>query len=257
MTAGPNPSGQAVPEGPFQPGAEGPFQPGAAPPPEEAPTPPLHVAPASGAPAAVQTSMHGAGNDRCPSCGAHMAIDQRYCLECGSRRGDPRLPFMDAVVFMDAVRQPQGAAAASPPPPPEKRQRLSPNASLIAGVATLVLAIGVGVLIGRSGEGSSSSNNTPPVIKVENGGGSGAATTAPENGAEPKGEGTAKPGKSTKNSAKAKASTGNSGTTKATEEVFKPNPKVHIAPPTVKKGGACEEGTAGCEHGKFKGNFFE
>ena len=47
--------------------------------------------------------MVAAGGDQCPNCGASMAPDQRYCLECGHRRGDPRLPFMDAVVFMDAV----------------------------------------------------------------------------------------------------------------------------------------------------------
>jgi hypothetical protein len=32
-----------------------------------------------------------------------MLPDQRYCLACGARRGDPRLPFMDAVVLMDAM----------------------------------------------------------------------------------------------------------------------------------------------------------
>ena len=50
--------------------------------------------------------------EQCPSCGKPMATDQRYCLECGSRRGDPRLPFMDAVVFMEASKQPERPAAA-------------------------------------------------------------------------------------------------------------------------------------------------
>ena len=47
-----------------------------------------------------------------------MAADQRYCLECGQRRGDPRLPFMDAVVLMDTVVK--GPRQAAPPPPPKK-----------------------------------------------------------------------------------------------------------------------------------------
>ena len=29
-----------------------------------------------------------------------------------------------------------------------------------------------------------------------------------------------------------------------------------LPPPTVKKGGKCESGAAGCEDGKFTGNFF-
>ena len=103
--------------------------------------------------------MAAASGDQCPSCGAHLAADQRYCLECGQRRGDPRLPFMDAVVFMDAVKRPRDAA---PPPLPRERQpRMSANASLIAGVGTLVLAIGVGVLIGRSGDNGHRPPRTP------------------------------------------------------------------------------------------------
>jgi hypothetical protein len=224
---------------------------------------PLHqvaAEPGSAATPALQTSTR---SDQCPGCGAHMTRDQRYCLECGSRRGDPRLPFMDAVVFMESVKQPQGAPAATavaPPPPPEKRSRMSANASLIAGVATLVLAIGVGVLIGRTGnESGSTASNTPPVIKVEGGAGGGTETATSESGGAESGSAgdAAKPGKASKSAAKAKASTGSSGTSKATEEVFKPTNGVKLPPPTAKKGASCEEGTAGCEGGKFEGNFFE
>src|SRR6188472_1980390 len=98
-----------------------------------------------------------------------MAADQRYCLECGQRRGDPRLPFMDAVVLMDAVKRPRQAA---PPPPKKKRTGVSPNAALIAGVGTLLLALGIGVLIGRSGNHDvASTTPAPQVIKVGGGGG--------------------------------------------------------------------------------------
>ncbi|HEX2393274.1 MAG TPA: hypothetical protein VHI77_10180 [Solirubrobacterales bacterium] len=215
------------------------------------------------APAATPALQASMRNDQCPSCGVQMSRDQRYCLECGGRRGDPRLPFMDAVVFMEAVKQPQGgpaAAAAPAAPPPEKRSRMSANASLIAGVATLVLAIGVGVLIGRTGnESGSTASNTPSVIKVEGGAGGGAETATSE-GARAESTatgGSAKPGKASKSAAKAKASTGSSGTSKATEEVFKPKSGIKLPPPTAKKGASCEEGTAGCEGGKFEGNFFE
>ena len=119
----------------------------------------------------MTASIEGSG-ERCPTCQAPLAADQRYCLECGNRRGDPRLPFMDAVVFMEAVKGPAEAPAPPPPPSDRKAQGISANAALIAGIATLVLAIGVGVLIGRSGDNGSATaaNQTPQIIKV--GGGS-------------------------------------------------------------------------------------
>jgi hypothetical protein len=190
-----------------------------------------------------------------------MLPDQRYCLACGVRRGDPRLPFMDAVVFMDAIKQPQPAAAAATPasPPADHRPWMSANASLVAGVATLVLAIGVGVLIGRSGDsGSNAAAPAPQVIRVGGGEESATASTAKAN------EGSATAGKggksqsASKTKAKAKAETGKSGASKATEEVFEPAPGVKIAPPEQKIGGECDPSVAGCgKNGKFEGNFFE
>jgi hypothetical protein len=130
---------------------------------------------------------------------------------------------------------------------------MSANASLIAGVGTLVLAIGVGVLIGRSGENgpSTAANATPQIIRV---GGSGEETATAATGGGKRST-ASKSGKS-KKSAKAKAATGSSGTTKAAEEVLKPAGDVKLPPPTVQKGGKCESGAAGCESGKFTGNFF-
>jgi hypothetical protein len=190
-----------------------------------------------------------------------MLADQRYCLECGHRRGDPRLPFMDAVVFMDAAKQPPASAdAAATTPPPDRRPFMSANASLIAGVATLVLAIGVGVLIGRSGDsGSNSAAQAPQVIRV---GGAGEAETASASKAN---EGTAtgakaagKSSSASKKKAKAKTETGSSGATKATEEAYKPAAGVHFAKPEQKLGGECDPSVAGCsKSGKFEGNFFE
>jgi hypothetical protein len=179
-----------------------------------------------------------------------MAADQRYCLACGHRRGDPRLPFMDAVVFMDAAKQPPQAAA-PPPPPSAQRPRISANASLIAGIATLVLAVGVGVLIGRSGENSAAPvAATPQVIKV--GGGTEPESTTPTETGKAKGsKGT------TKKTTPKEESEATAAAEKATEEVYPAAPGVNLAKPgSVQKGGACETGTAGCENGKFEGNFF-
>lgn len=233
-----------------------------APSPQSVPAPlasaPVAASPAPATPGAstappVQPSMVASnGGDQCPSCGAHVAADQRYCLECGHRRGDPRLPFMDAVVFMDAVKRPRDA---TPPPPRERRPRISANASLIAGVGTLVLAIGVGVLIGRSGDsGASPAASLPPqVIKVGGGPETASTATTGEAGKNAKG----KSGDSgTSKGAKAKSETGSSGTTKAAEEVLKPSGDVKLPPPTVQPGGQCESGATGCKDGKFNGNFF-
>lgn len=216
-------------------------------PPAPAPVPPTDPA------TQVTTSMMATSGDQCPTCKAHMAADQRYCLNCGHRRGDPRLPFMDAVVFMDAVNRPRDAATPPTPPPSDRTPRMSANASLIAGIATLVLAIGVGVLIGRSGESSAPTAAAPAtqVIKVGGGGEEEAAPATPETGGAGKGKGKSGTAKKTQD----KSEAGATGASKATEEILKP--KVPQAKPEAQVGEKCEQGTAGCgKSGKFEGNFF-
>jgi hypothetical protein len=242
-------------------------------------TEPLHIAPPSAQPEAggvapdhsVPPSAVGpTANDACPTCGTRMAPDQRYCLSCGHRRGDPRLPFMDAVVFMDAVKrpgQPEVAAAAPAPPSDSGRSGFSPQTTLIAGVATLVLAVGVGVLIGRGGNNDSTpvANSQPQIIKVGGGesGGEEAeeATTGRGKEAGGKGANKAKGGKSAKGGkAKEKApevEEGENGGSKAAQEVLHTAPGVKEAKPQVEVGEKCEKGTAGCsESGEFNGSFF-
>lgn len=218
--------------------------------PEVAPPEPGPTAVPSHAPA-PPTEIHAAAaiqsGDNCASCGAPMAGDQRYCLTCGQRRGDPRLPFMDAVVLMEAVRQPGGQA---PPPPPKRKRSVSPNAALIAGVATLLLALGIGVLIGRSGHQEvAQTAAAPQVIKV---GGDGEETTANPEGAATTGGKGAKAKTKKQKAAAEKAAEAHP----AAEEVIKPTNGVKLAPPTVKPGDKCEAGAAGCENGEFTGNFF-
>jgi hypothetical protein len=209
------------------------------------------------------------GNDSCPNCGARMASDQRYCLNCGHRRGEPRLPFMDAVVFMESMNAPGGAAGTPPPPPPSEPRssnRMNANAALIAGVATLVLAIGVGFLIGRSGHENSSGNAAPQVIKVEGGTGGGESTegaseestgteaSGANKGASGKPAIKAKGNKATKKAEKG-ATEGANGQTQAVEEVL--HSEGPQAKPEAQVGEACEQGTPGCSKGgEFNGNFF-
>lgn len=177
-----------------------------------------------------------------------MVSDQRYCLNCGQRRGDPRLPFMDAVVLMDAVNKP--AQASPPPPKKKKRSGVSPNAALIAGVGTLLLALGIGVLIGRSGHQEVAQTSSAPIV-IHSGGGEEAAT-ASSKGNTTTGGGAANAKTKKQKEAAAKAAEAHP----AAEEVLKPAGDVKLAPPTVKPGDKCESGAAGCEGGKFTGNFF-
>jgi hypothetical protein len=200
--------------------------------------------------------------DACPTCGAQMAIDQRYCLNCGHRRGEPRLPFMDAVTFMSAINQPPQEAAAAPPPPPQK-SGISPSTTLIAGIATLVLAVGVGVLIGRSGNNESApvANQKPTVIRVGEGSGGGEEVEPRTENSGPKEGGKSSNSKGGSGKSEAKKApeeeVGASGTSKAAEEVLKPSKDAKpLPPPTTQVGEKCGEGTAGCENGEFNGSFF-
>jgi len=200
--------------------------------------------PAASPATAVHHSLVAATGEQCPSCGHPIASDQRYCLSCGQRCGDPRLPFMNAVTFMDAMKRP--AAAASPPPPP-KRRRLSPNAALIASVGTLLLAMGVGVLIGRSGSDTAAAPQQQAPIVIESGGGT-ESPTASTAGAAPGAKKSSKPNKKAAAKAKQAAESG-----EGAADVL--HPKVELAPPTVEVGGKCSSG-AGCKNGEFTGEFF-
>lgn len=196
----------------------------------------------------VNHSLVSTSSEHCPSCGNAIAADQRYCLHCGQRCGEPRLPFMNATTFMDTMNRPAQAQASSPSP--KQRRRLSPNAALIAGVGTLLLAMGVGVLIGHSGNQSgATSAAAPQVITVHSGG---PETEAPE--AAGKGSASGKDGKASKkasSSAKKKAETG-----QGAEEVLKPKNGVKLPPATAQPGSKCESGTAGCKGEEFTGEFF-
>ncbi len=130
----------------------------------------------SSEPIASATSPENA-TERCASCGAPLAGDQRYCLECGERRLQP-----SSVLLSGPPAQSPPVAATAPPaqsPPPDAPPR-SGAVTLLAGVGVLLLAMGVGVLIGRSGGSSRPAATTPQVISVGTtpAGSSGGATTS-------------------------------------------------------------------------------
>lgn len=85
----------------------------------------------------------------CDHCGAPLDEPQRYCLACGSRRkhaNDPAARFLS-----QATKRRRAPAATATPSPP--RGRRSAPLAIAALIAVIPLALGAGVLIGRSSSG--------------------------------------------------------------------------------------------------------
>lgn len=99
----------------------------------------------------------------CHGCGQPLAEDQRYCLSCGERRADARLPFVE---LLRDEAQPAAAPMASGARSTGALQRLGSNTAAIAGVGCLLLAMGVGVLIGKSDGEPTRQSAAPQVISV-------------------------------------------------------------------------------------------
>jgi hypothetical protein len=182
-------------------------------------------------PPAVRAAPLGSPRQQCAACAAPVAPDQRYCVECGQRLGGARLPFMD-----DPARH----SGRSSVPAAQAKARLSVNSTLIAGVGTLLLAMGIGILIGRSSPGSSKAS---PVqyVTAPSAGAAGAAGTSTET----------TPSSTSETSS---SSTGSSKSSKSSKPVAKAS-KPKLPPPKVVTVGSPGKG-AGYEKGHFTGNFF-
>jgi hypothetical protein len=177
----------------------------------------------------VHPSMIASLREQCSACGAAMASDQRYCVECGQRRGPARVASLDGLA--------QRSQATPPTQRPPRRARTSINSTLIAGIGTLLLAMGVGVLIGRSGNSTSAKALPAQVVTVQGSGtaGTGATATTPQSptAANPTKSSGSSAAKSVKSASKAPAA----------------------APAKAVKVGSAGKGP-GYQHGHFTGNFF-
>ncbi|HEX4106679.1 MAG TPA: hypothetical protein VHX88_01005 [Solirubrobacteraceae bacterium] len=202
----------------------------------------------------VGPSLSAAGGDLCRACGASLASDQRYCVTCGERRGTSRFGT-DELMSAGAPSPP-----VSPEPPP---RRGSSGATVLAGLATLVLALGVGVEIGhvatKSNAGPDQRATAQPVTVVVPGGegATTAATTTPATVAT-----SAPPPKAASAKATARVASKTTPTVKAAASAKKAASSVLGTSGagqqnnTVTTGQSCASGSSGCQGGKFTGSFF-
>ncbi|MBV9603812.1 MAG: hypothetical protein JO027_01825 [Solirubrobacterales bacterium] len=195
-------------------------------------------------------SVPSAGSgDRCSACGTPLAHDQRYCVECGERRGQPRFPVAQPATEVTYTRRTRRVA----PPGPS---RVSSGTTLVAGVGVLLLAIGLGVLIGSVANKNNTTTraDAPQVITVQGGGSAAASapTTTPTTV-----HVTKKTQAKLNAAAKATAPPSAAVQKKATQAAGKVlGNSANLAPPTVTTGGKCSGNQAGCSGGTFNGNFF-
>jgi len=136
-------------------------------------------------PPATSQPTHG---EPCQECGAPLAVDQRYCLNCGRRRGEARVDYRHYMATAAGSAAAEGTVRAQPAPADdrsidptmggsidrsvEKARDYTPLAA-VGGIAVLGLMLLVGVLIGRGG-GDTAQAPAPIVVP---GGGEGAETT--------------------------------------------------------------------------------
>lgn len=88
----------------------------------------------------------------CEECGAPMDPQQRYCVNCAARRGNGANPASRYFAAMSKrARRPLARPAA--------RQSPTSRAAAVAFFSLLPLAVGFGVVVGRSGAGEDGSSD--------------------------------------------------------------------------------------------------
>ena len=139
-------------------------------------------------PDTISAPALGPPGELCAGCGAPLAPDQRYCLNCGYRRADSRVPYTEvlprAASGRDGGPGPPGATGAASAPAGPAPGGWTPTVALI-GVGVVAVVLGVGVLIGRSVSGSTKRASAPQVISV-GGAAAGAGTGTASTNAGPK-----------------------------------------------------------------------
>ena len=114
---------------------------------------------------------------RCGACGAPVASDQRYCLNCGEPWLPPRVPLDQ----LGRAAAPQPASTVTSEAPPSRPWSNIGLAPLAAGLGLVLLAVLLGVVIGHGGRSEvavPASAGAPQVITVATGGGATTGSSA-------------------------------------------------------------------------------
>ena len=104
----------------------------------------------------------GPEGDTCAQCGTKLAVDQRYCLNCGTPRARPRLDYERAL-------SPGAAGSSAGPAQDQRAVQWTPLAAVVA-IAILGGMLLLGVLIGQD-------DNSVTVTEVQQREPAGSATT--------------------------------------------------------------------------------
>jgi hypothetical protein len=83
--------------------------------------------------------LTGSADVRCTVCNAKMAVDQRYCVQCGTRRGNQRFLIAQEAPETTSAAGSAGGVATAP----------ITRLQLLLVLLMVLVAIGVGVLIGH------------------------------------------------------------------------------------------------------------
>jgi hypothetical protein len=232
---------------------------------------PLSHIPADGG-APIEALVSGTVGDRCVNCGAPLSSDQRYCVVCGERRGAPRFSLAATAA---ATETETTTVSTSPSSRDPRRPRFGSGTTLVAGVATLLLAILVGVLIGHNTANNQKTIAAGPTKIIRVGGG--VAAPASSGSTVASGSASSSSANSSSAGAGAGAKKSKSGSAKSKSKAAKKTPAIskqqaaaqqgaaskvlggsHNAPPTVTVGQKAAKGTPGVNKktGKFDGSFF-
>ena len=108
----------------------------------------------------------------CASCGAPLAADQRYCLNCGEPRAEPRVDYSRHLAGNGAGGNGAGTSDGAPGRGAGGEGRDMTPLLALGGLFALGVMLAVGVLIGKGGNSDNGTAATPSVIHVQGGGAS-------------------------------------------------------------------------------------
>jgi hypothetical protein len=121
----------------------------------------------------------------CEECGAPMDPQQRYCVNCAARRGNGANP---ASRYFATMSKRSRRPLTGPPP----KQSPTSRAAAVAFFALLPLAVGLGLVIGRSGSGDDNSEALLQALRERPAATAGTSPTAQKAKKDAKGKGKSK-----------------------------------------------------------------